>query len=154
LSVVSQRQRRGRVGMDALTDAEVQGQEPPEQPAILRVPETAWRVATADRAAVLIDAARDFPCLEDALCPAQSEICIAGGDFDPAIQLTPQSAEPRTLGELLRRLVEERPALQVRILVWGLGPLYGPGATLPLLLGEAWREHPRIQLRLDTGHPV
>lgn len=122
--------------------------------AILRVPDTAWRIATAPQAAVLIDAASYFHRLEQSLRRARSEIFILGWDFDAAIQLCPDASSPVTLGALLRQLVERRPGLTVRILLWGLGPLYGPGATLPLLLGEDWQDHPRIQLHLDTEHPL
>ena len=137
--------------MDALTGG---FDRPAVTGAILSEPDTAWRVATAPRAAVLIDAASYFCRLDQALRAARTEIFIIGWDFDAAIQLCPDTAEPVTLGALLRQLVEQQPALTVRVLLWGLGPLYGPGATLPLLLGEEWRDHPRIQLRLDTEHPL
>ena len=137
-----------------MDEASIRFDRLPRAGAILRTPDTAWRVATAPRAAVLIDAASYFCRLEQCLCAAQSEIFIIGWDFDAAIQLCPEADAPVTLGTLLRQLVEQQPDLTVRILLWGLGPLYGPGATLPLLLGEEWREHPRIQLRLDTEHPL
>ncbi len=112
-----------------------------------------WRIATAPRASVLIDAAAYFDALADALRQAERSIVIVGWDFDASIKLRPVSDET-ALGTLLRQLVEERPQLEVHILVWSVATLHAPGATLPLLLGAKWSEHPRIHLRLDTHHPL
>ena len=46
------------------------------------------------------------------------------------------------------------PNLEVRILIWNLSTVHAPGATIPLLLGAPWQDHPRITLRLDSPHPV
>ncbi|MFC6489308.1 phospholipase D-like domain-containing protein [Nitratireductor sp. GCM10026969] len=113
-----------------------------------------FAVETARRAALLIDAEAYFATLEQVLRKATRSIVIIGWDFDARIRLRPQDGDdaPR-LGELLRSLVEERPELEVRILIWSLAAVHAPGAALPLILGEEWRDHPRIQLRLDTNHP-
>ena len=58
------------------------------------------------------------------------------------------------LGDLLRGLVGERPELEIRILVWSLSTLHAPSATLPLIFGASWQDHPRIHVRLDRKHPI
>lgn len=114
-----------------------------------------WRVAQARRAAVLIDGGPYFAQLEDALRQARRSILIVGWDFDGRIRLRPD-ADPESsppLGQLLRSLVETRPDLEIRILVWSVAVIHAPGAPLPLLFGAEWQDHPRIRLKLDTHHP-
>jgi phosphatidylserine/phosphatidylglycerophosphate/cardiolipin synthase-like enzyme len=114
-----------------------------------------WRVAHADRGAVLVDGAAYFDRLDQALRRACRSIIIVGWDFDASIKLRPQDGEAaETLGALLRSLVEARPELEIRILIWNLSTLHAPGAALPLVLGDEWQKHPRIQLRLDGDHPI
>lgn len=122
---------------------------------ILKPGRNCWRVAEASRGALLADAANYFAALEAALPRATRSIVIVGWDFDASIRLRGDAAsESPTLGAYLRALVEERPELQVRILIWNLSTVHAPGAMLPLLLGEDWQDHPRIKLRLDTKHPI
>lgn len=123
---------------------------------ILRPGQNCWRVAHAHRASVLIDAAPYFAHLEAALRKAQRSILIIGWDFDGSIRLRPDAgaADSPPLGPLLRSLVEERPDLEVRILVWSVAVVHAPGAPGPLIFGADWQNHPRLQLRLDTHHPL
>lgn len=115
-----------------------------------------WRLAEARRMAVLVDGAAYFRELEAALRAARRSIRIVGWDFDGRIRLRPQvdpDASP-PLGPFLRALVEERPELEVDILVWSTAVVHAPGASGPLIFGAAWQEHPRIRLKLDTQHPL
>jgi phosphatidylserine/phosphatidylglycerophosphate/cardiolipin synthase-like enzyme len=104
---------------------------------------------------VLIDGQDYFGCLEQALRTAERSIFILGWDFDASIKLRGEADEhcPK-LGDFIRSLVESRPELQVRILVWNLATVHAPGAALPLIFGDAWQEHERITLRLDRKHPI
>lgn len=121
---------------------------------VLRPGRNCWRVAQARRAAVLIDAADYFQNLAEALRQAQKSIMIVGWDFDGRIRLCPQHEDCASLGDVLRALVEARPELEVRILVWSGALVHTPGETMPLLLGAPWAKHPRIAIRLDTKHPL
>ena len=122
---------------------------------ILRPGRNCWRVEKASRAAILIDAEAYFSRVDQALKAARRSILIIGWDFDAIIRLRPQDGDDaERLGPLLRRLVEERPDLEVRVLVWNLSVLHAPGAALPHLLGEMWEDHPRISVRLDANHPA
>lgn len=123
--------------------------------AILRPGRNCWRVERAERAAVLVDAQAYFACLAKALEAARRSISIIAWDFDAVIRLRPQDGEAaEQLGPFLRRLVEERPELEIRILVWNLSVLHAPSAAVPHLLGERWEDHPRIHVRLDSNHPA
>lgn len=123
---------------------------------ILRPGQNCWRVAQADRASVLVDGAPYFSHLEAALRRAQRSILIIGWDFDGSIRLRPDvsTEESPPLGRLLRSLVEEKPDLEVRILVWSIAVVHAPGAPGPLIFGADWQDHPRLHLKLDTHHPL
>jgi phosphatidylserine/phosphatidylglycerophosphate/cardiolipin synthase-like enzyme len=111
-------------------------------------------ISDAPRAAVLVDGVEYFCWLEKALRAARRSILIVGWDFDGRIALCHDRADYPRLEDLLRTLVEQNPDLEVRILVWSLGVVHGPGAAMPMLVGAAWQEHPRIRVRLDSKHPI
>jgi phosphatidylserine/phosphatidylglycerophosphate/cardiolipin synthase-like enzyme len=113
-----------------------------------------WRIAQANRAKVLIDACNYYACLEQALRKAQRSILIVGWDFDGRIQLCPNREGCPPLGKFLRGLVDERPELDVRVLVWSAAVVHAQGAPLALLVGAPWEDHPRITVRLDRHHPL
>lgn len=128
----------------------------PARCAVIDPSRTCWKTARAGRAAVLVDGADYFAALEDALRRARRSITIIGWDFDGSIRLRPdQPAEVSPpLGPLLRSLAEAHDELQIRILVWSVAVVHAPGAPIPLLLGAAWQNHPRLQVKLDTCHPL
>jgi phosphatidylserine/phosphatidylglycerophosphate/cardiolipin synthase-like enzyme len=115
-----------------------------------------WRIARAGRAAVLVDGASYFTRLEAALRSAQRSILIVGWDFDGSIRLRPDvpAEESPPLGPLLRSLLEAQPDLEIRILVWSIAVVHAPGDPKPLLFGADWQNHPRLQVKLDTFHPI
>ena len=114
----------------------------------------AWRTARADKLAFLVDGAAYFHWLDKALRLARREIWIVGWDFNPDITLhaADRKGAP-TLGEALRALVEERPELHVRILVWAMGPIYS-SRSLKIFARNGWSDHPRIHLRFDMRHAL
>jgi phosphatidylserine/phosphatidylglycerophosphate/cardiolipin synthase-like enzyme len=123
---------------------------------ILQPGRNCWRTVPAEKATVLIDGEEYFSQLETTLRKAQRSIMIIGWDFDGGIRLRPDlppEASP-PLGPLLRSLVEERPELEIRILVWSIAVVHAPGAPGPLIFGAEWQNHPRLQLRLDKHHPL
>jgi phosphatidylserine/phosphatidylglycerophosphate/cardiolipin synthase-like enzyme len=122
--------------------------------AILQPGRNCWRAAKATRAALLPDAASYFVRLRQAFRQAERSILIIGWDFDSRIKLCPQEEVCASLGPMLRELVEAKPDLHVRILVWSLAVVHGPSATSELLVNADWQDHPRITLRLDHEHPV
>ncbi len=113
----------------------------------------AWRTAKADKFAFLIDGAAYFNWLGKALQLARREIWIVGWDFYPDIRLHSETEPGPTLGEILRELVETHPDLNIRILIWAMGPIYS-SKSLKLFTRGGWSDHPRIHLRLDTRHAL
>ncbi|WP_137154486.1 phospholipase D-like domain-containing protein [Rhizobium sp. FKL33] len=119
---------------------------------IVKVGVNAWRSAVAERVGFMVDGAAYFTALDEALRNARRTIWIVGWDFNPDIYLRPDRPN-ETLGELLRGLVEQNDALEIRILVWAMGPIYS-GKSLALFSENSWSTHPRIHLRFDRRHAI
>jgi phosphatidylserine/phosphatidylglycerophosphate/cardiolipin synthase-like enzyme len=120
--------------------------------AIVEPGRNVWNVAKAEKASFLIDGSAYFSALDAALRGARRTIWIVGWDFNPDICLRPRVSS-ETLGELLLRLADDAPELQVRILVWGMGPVYS-GKSLKIFRESAFSRHPQIHLRFDLRHPL
>lgn len=120
---------------------------------IIRPGENVWRMATANRLDVLVDGQAYFKVLEDVLKQARREVWIVGWDFNPDIPMQPGVPQSPTLGAFLLRLVEERPELTIRVLVWAMGPIYS-GKSLKMFRKRRWSSHPRIVLAFDSRHPI
>jgi phospholipase D1/2 len=112
-----------------------------------------WRIASAEKAAFLIDGEAYFRWLEPALASARESVWILGWDFSPDFKLRPLDKDCPPLGDYLRRLVEANERLHVRVLVWGMGPAYSQ-RRLDIYANPEWADHPRITLCFDTNHPV
>ncbi len=120
---------------------------------IIRPGRNAWRSAKADKLAFLIDGEEYYRRLDQVLRQAERSVFIIGWDFNPDILLRPRDPEGETIGALLRRMVEEKPTLEIRILVWGMGPVYS-GKSLRMFGRMDWNDHPRIFLHFDFDHPL
>jgi phosphatidylserine/phosphatidylglycerophosphate/cardiolipin synthase-like enzyme len=119
---------------------------------IVKVGVNAWRAAVAERVGFMVDGAAYFTALDEAVRQARRTIWIVGWDFNPDIYLRPDRPS-ETLGELLRSLVEANGDLEIRILVWAMGPIYS-GKSLSLFSENSWSAHPRIHLRFDRRHAI
>src|SRR5690554_1013807 len=104
-----------------------------------------WRMESAKALSSLVDGQNYFRRLESVLAQARRSIRIIGWDFNPDIHLRPGESD-ETLGEMLFRLAEESSRLEIRILVWSMGPIYS-GHSLKLFRESGWSSHPRIHLR-------
>ena len=124
-------------------DAVLPGPEtkPVGPPTILRAGRNCREVAWSDRASPLVDGAAYFASLEQALRNARRSILIVGWDFDGRIRLRQDvdAQESPPLGDLLRRLVEQRDDLSIRILIWSTSVIHAPGDMKQMLFGAPWR---------------
>jgi phosphatidylserine/phosphatidylglycerophosphate/cardiolipin synthase-like enzyme len=120
---------------------------------IIRPGQNVWRVAKADRLGVLVDGEAYFRALEAVLEQARNEVWIIGWDFNPDIPVRPDEPQSPMLGAFLLRLVEQRPDLIIRVLIWAMGPIYS-GKSLKMFRKRRWSSHPRIRLAFDSRHPI
>ena len=126
---------------------------------IFRPGRNAWRVARAERAIVLIDAANYYGTLRKALLEAQRTIYIIGWDVDSRTPLVGPSGEPdddlpRELGPFLTALVERRPELKISILLWDYSLFFTSEREAMPSLALRWKTPPQIDLCLDDAIPL
>ncbi len=123
---------------------------------VLQPGETCWRIARADRMAVIVDAADYFEVLHAALQQAQHSIIMIGWEFDTRISLRPDQphgAVPTKLGRFFNWLIGQNPDLHIHLLEWDLGMINALGrGTTPLRVVD-WLAGDRIHLKLDHAHP-
>lgn len=116
-----------------------------------------WKRAHAGRAAVLVDAADYFAVLASALERARRSILLVGWDLHSRLRLhrdgTPRDL-PDELGDFLEALVEQRPELQIRILIWDFAMIYAFERELVPVFRLPWRTSKRIRFELDDEHPL
>jgi phosphatidylserine/phosphatidylglycerophosphate/cardiolipin synthase-like enzyme len=122
---------------------------------LLRPGENCWRIARADRAAVIVDADEYFRIARAAMLAARHRIMLVGWDFDARIRLGRADGDdaPEQLGDFILWLVTRRPELEVLLLRWDLGAVNTlfRGSTVFTLMRWMW--HRRITARLDSAHP-
>jgi len=124
---------------------------------LLHPGETCWRVETADRVALLVDSSAYFTAALSAMRRARRSIFLLGWGFDPRTRLRPDpSGEehgPDEIGNLLRRLSDERPDLDIHILIWKSAlPISASQHFFPHR-ARRWFEGTRINFALDASVP-
>jgi len=115
-----------------------------------------WKVARADRAAVIVDADDYFRYARAAMCEARRRIMLIGWDFDARIHLVrPEEGEeaPTAVGEFVLWLVDRNPDLEVYLLRWDFGAVKALFRGTSVFTLAKWMSHPRIHVRLDSMHP-
>lgn len=118
---------------------------------------SAWKIARATRACVIIDAEDYFRVARAAMMKAKRSIMLIGWDFDARIELLgdrrAHDGAPTRIGDLIYWLVQNEPKLEVRLLRWDLGAIKSlfRGKTFFTIL--KWKMHPRITVKLDAHHP-
>lgn len=117
-----------------------------------------WRIARADRAAVIVDADAYYRAAREAMLTARHQILLIGWDFDARISLSyadDHPEAPTTIGALITWLVQQRPDLNVYILRWDKGALKTVLRGMTFVTLTRWRFlMPRIHLKLDGAHPT
>jgi phosphatidylserine/phosphatidylglycerophosphate/cardiolipin synthase-like enzyme/uncharacterized membrane protein YdjX (TVP38/TMEM64 family) len=121
---------------------------------VLRERENCWRIATAGRAAFLIDADAYFTALRHAIDRARASIFILGWDIDSRVQLNPGTSEPPvTLLAFLNDVLARRPNLRAYALAWDFSVLFALEREPLPTYRFAWNAHPRLSFQLDDAHP-
>jgi phospholipase D1/2 len=133
----------------------------PDFSPILEPGRNCWRLARADRAAVIVDAADYYRLAKRAMLKAERQVILIGWDFDTRIFLDREEAEdeptqgvPNELGPFIQWLADHRPELCIHILKWDVGALKLIGRGTTLLRLARWMWHKRIGFKLDGAHPT
>ncbi|TAV84984.1 phospholipase D-like domain-containing protein [Rhizobium leguminosarum] len=104
------------------------------------------------KATFLINGDSYFAELARALRQARRTVWIVGWDFNPDIPMEPDKSD-ETLSDLLHELAAANPQIEIRILVWTLGPIYSD-KSLRLLRKKSFPRNERIDLRFDLQRAV
>ncbi len=126
---------------------------------LLRENDNVWCVAHAKRAAMLIDGASYFGAVRESLINARHSIHVVGWDIDSRMRLVGASGHvddglPETLAEFLSALVERRPQLTIRLLLWDFSVLYALEREIFPSLALNWKTPDQIQFCLDNDVPL
>ena len=118
-----------------------------------------WRVARASRASLLIDGANYFAAARSAMIKAQHSILIAGWDIHSQTRLVSASGKaddgyPETFAEFLVALVERRPQLDIRLLLWDFSLLYAAERDPFPTMSLRWNTPHNIRFCLDDCVPI
>jgi phosphatidylserine/phosphatidylglycerophosphate/cardiolipin synthase-like enzyme/uncharacterized membrane protein YdjX (TVP38/TMEM64 family) len=112
-------------------------------------------VATAPRAAFIVDAENYFLAFMRAAERAERSIMIVGWDFDSRTPLcNEEGGDCVLLGEFLNGLAARKRNLRIRILNWDYPMVFGTDREIPPTLGISWKPHRRVDFRFDDTHPV
>ena len=118
-----------------------------------------WRVVRAHRATPLVDAAAYFEAVRAAMRSARRSILIAGWDINSRTRLVGPTGEvddglPAPLGAFLTALVQRRPELSIRILLWDYSLVYAAEREPLLNVALGWGTPPQVEFCLDDVLPV
>jgi phosphatidylserine/phosphatidylglycerophosphate/cardiolipin synthase-like enzyme/uncharacterized membrane protein YdjX (TVP38/TMEM64 family) len=106
------------------------------------------------RAAVLIDAAAFFEAVRSAFLAAQRSVIVVGWDIDSRTPLVgaapPDDGLPTAFGPFLGELINQRPKLQVHLLLWDYSLVYAHEREVLPRLTLDWEMPPQVRLRLDS----
>jgi phosphatidylserine/phosphatidylglycerophosphate/cardiolipin synthase-like enzyme len=114
-----------------------------------------WRIARAEKAAVIVDACDYYRIIAAAMEAAQQRIFIVGWDFDTRIALDPDDqGKGETLGHFFLRLARENPEREIDILKWNFGALKQLLHVRSVAWLLRWKRTKAIDYRFDGSHPV
>ena len=124
---------------------------------ILKEGSNCWRIATAERAAFIIDGDDYFRAIREAMCNAQHSIFIIGWDIHSELRLVRDDQRddyPEMLSPLLDSLAKQRPDLNIYILNWYFAMIYTMEREFFPSYRLQWKSNKRVHFRLDGNHPV
>jgi len=115
-----------------------------------------WRIARADRAAVIIDAADYFKHARQAMLEAEQQVLLVGWDFDARIRLVHAGEDeaPIKVGQFFDWLVARRRALYIYLLRWDTGAIKSLFRGTTIVTLARWLTKRQIHLKLDSHHPL
>lgn len=126
-----------------------------ERALLLQPGGTCWRTERAGRVALLAENDAYFAAVREALENARKSILLLGWQFDPRTRLVAEEEGPGAeVGHILRRLVRDKPELDVRLLIWR--------SPLPIAFSQgffphrarAWFQGKTVAFRLDRARPL
>lgn len=128
-----------------------------DDPGLMEPGRTVWRVAQADRFAVLMENEAYFDALSSAIDKAERSIVVLGWQFDPRTRLDPETRpgdKQAEIGHKLRLLVKARPELDVRLLIWKSPLLIAASQGFYPHRAQGWFRKRMVEFRMDQAGPL
>lgn len=124
---------------------------------LLQTGRNCWRIESAHRFSLLVDADIYFRAVREAIRAAKHSIFILSWDIDSRMWLVPAGANdgyPEPLGEFLHAVVASRPELHAYVLNWDFAMLYALEREWLPVYKLDWRTHRRLEFKMDARHPI
>lgn len=116
-----------------------------------------WKIARADRAALIVDGQDYFRAIRNALREARESVFIIGWDIHSELRLVRDDADdafPVELGSCLDELARRRPDAHIHVLSWDFSMIYTMERELFPTYKLRWKSHDRVRFCLDSEHPL
>lgn len=124
---------------------------------IFQTSKNCWRVATAQRAAFIIDGEDYFWAVHEAMRQARRSIIIIGWDLHSELRMIRDGrcdGYPDKLGKFLDFLAKHNKGLRIYLLSWDFSMIYAMEREFFPRYKLKWITHERIQFCLDGQHPI
>src|SRR5580765_2270263 len=115
-----------------------------------------WKIAQANRFALLVDGSNYYGTLVESIPRAQHSIAILGWDLDSRVHLFRDIHNHRwslPLHRLLPDVASRNPEMHMYILTWSFPFLFANVRDPKLVWGRDPFQHPRIHFKFDDSHP-
>lgn len=128
------------------------------KPGILEPSGNVWRIKSARRARMLVDAAEYFGVLRAAMLKARRSLIVVGWDIDSRMRFVGPDGRaddgyPELFGSFLTRLAREKPGLEIKLLLWDYSVIYATERELLPALPLRWNTPANIDFCLDNQVP-
>ena len=117
-----------------------------------------WRTSHATRGGFLIESRRYFQVIREAVLKAEKEVIVLAWDISDSLEMVrggdAEDGYPSALADFLIAVLDEKPDLVIRILLWDYSLIYLTERDwLPF---SRWRNpgHPRLKLVTDNRIPA
>ena len=115
-----------------------------------------WRVARANRCALLIDGEAYFKAVRDAIGKARRSVFILGWDIDSGVRMVRGDSRddaPAMLVDFILHTLKRRRELRVYVLAWDFSMIFAMDREWPPIYSPRWRTHRRLRFSMDGKHP-
>jgi phospholipase D1/2 len=127
-----------------------------QMPHVLDPGRNCWRLAKANRFALLVDGSNYYQTLAQSIQQARRTVVIVGWDLDSRVRLGPAGGPGQLvppLREFFPAVASANPDLNIFILTWDFPLLFANVRDPKLVWGRDPFKHPRVHLRFDSTHP-
>lgn len=129
----------------------------PPPAGLLQPGRNCWRIESARRFSLLVDADAYFRAVRAAIREARHSVFILSWDIDSRTLLIPEGANdgyPEALGDFLHAIVTARSGLRIYVLNWDFAMLYALEREWLPVYKSGWRTHGQLAFWMDGRHPI